>query len=288
MAGTIALHLVGRRLQRIALGAQLGAALQGHLAPALEGRRLQAQRRETLDGRGQFAILQCLPEHRLQRTPRRRRAIAGGDLLGAGQAQPGAGLQQVGAGALAFLEGTLVERQLGFQGAPLGFGQDHLLAGEQGFAVGGEQAHRQFLAAPAELFVGEQRLGLALAVARVGLVIEQRLLQAEGRGVAAIVALDAGVALADGGVVARLVVVVAQARQQAGTADGAVFAAGAALVERRLEGRVVAHRQLVGVQQAQRLGRRGRKQRGGQQAGSQAIHSSPSARWVRSASGLNR
>ncbi len=97
----------------MALGAQLGAALQGHLAPAFEGRRLQAQRREALDGRGQFAILQCLPEHRLQRTPRRRRAIAGGDLLGAGQAQPGAGLQQIGAGALAFLEGTLVERQLG-------------------------------------------------------------------------------------------------------------------------------------------------------------------------------
>ena len=91
-----------------------------------------------------------------------RRAAAARSLaaisLGAGQAQPGAGLQQVGAGALAFLEGTLVERQLGFQGAPLGFGQDHLLAGEQGFAVGGEQAHRQFLAAPAELFVGEQRL----------------------------------------------------------------------------------------------------------------------------------
>lgn len=73
VAGTIALHLVGRRLQRIALGAQLGAALQGHLAPAFEGRRLQAQRREALDGRGQFAILQCLPEHRLQRTRRSRR-----------------------------------------------------------------------------------------------------------------------------------------------------------------------------------------------------------------------
>ncbi len=177
---------------------------------------------------------------------------------------------------------ALVELQAFGVGTLLRPAQFDTLLGQQRLAVGTEQAHRQFLALAAKAFVGKQRLGRALAVARIGFVVQQRLLQGQGRGVAAVVPvigdITANGLLGHFGLVARIVVAPGQVRQQPGTADGPVLFPGIALLDRRLEGRVIAQGQVIGVQQPQGLDRRAAQQaQQGQVVAPGSNHSSTNA-----------
>ena len=178
----------------MALRGQLRVAGQGQVAPGLEARRLQRRHAEAVGQGREVLDIQGLADYGLQLTQGRIEVVRGLDLLGLGEVMAGTGLQQVGAGALAGLEQALVELQLLGVGAALGLREGDLLVGEQRLAIGVEQAHRQLLAAAAQALVGQQRLGLALAVFGPGGVVEQRLLQGEGGGVAAVVALAGDVA----------------------------------------------------------------------------------------------
>ncbi|MNR03650.1 hypothetical protein D3C85_1195540 [compost metagenome] len=246
---------------------------------------MAAQRCQVLD-------LQRLTNDCLQGAQGRIEVVAGLDFLGLGQLIARLGFQQVGTGTLAALEQAPVQLQLLGIGTALGLGQGDLLVGEQRFAVGAEHPHRQLLAAATKTLVRQQRLGHTLAVLGPGAVVEQRLLQGQCRGVAAIVTLAgdvaAGVGLGHFGIVAGIVVAVGQVRQQRCPADGAALKAGIALGDGGMEGRVVAQGQGIGITKVHRSGRQAGAQQ--QQAGQHTHrhHSSARATCTRSVNGLNR
>ncbi len=112
----------------------------------------------------------------------------------------------------------LVLLELLFERLLLGTRDVDLVLGEQRLGVIRQHPHQQRLALVAKAFIGEQCLGHALAVIGIGLVVEQRLLQAEGRAVAVVVAVVVVIATSPVrqgrlGIVAALVVVVREPRQ---------------------------------------------------------------------------
>ena len=292
MTGALALDVLLGHLQPVALAGELGVMSHGQVAPGLEPRGGQRLDPEVRQHRRQVVDGHRLADDRLQCTQRRVEVVGRLDLLGLGQLVAGTGFQDIGAGPLAALEQSLVEAQLLGVGTPLGLGQGNLLLGEQCLAVGAEQPHHQLLATPAKAFVGQRRLGRATAVLAPGGVVEQRLLQGQGGGVAAVVALGGGItelaALGHLGVVARTVVAVRQVGQQPGMANRQVFEPGGAFGDRGFQRRVVTQGQGVGVAQVQGLRGQAQAEQQHRQQQAHGHHSSARATCTRSANGLNR
>ena len=157
--------------------------------------------------------------------------------------------------------------------------------GQQRLAISAEYPHRKFLAFAAKALIGHQRLGRALAKPRVGFVVQQWLLQGQGRGIAAVVAVAGDITCGHLRLVARIVVAPRQIRQQRRPTYHASLFTGLTRLDGGLKSRVIAQRQVVRIQQPQGLRSRCKAHAQGKQ---QRLHSSTKAIWVRSSKGLNR
>ena len=293
MPGAVAFYFIARHFQGLALRRQHRVVGQRQLMPGVVVGRGQGERGKALVQRCQVVDVDALhADQRAQLPERGVLLIQGLDLFGGGQLIAGLGFKDIGASALALLEQMPVLLELLFERLLLGPGDVDLVLGEQRLGVIAQHPHQQRLALVAKAFIGKQRLGYALAVVGIGFVVEQRLLQAEGRAVAVVVAVVAVTAAAPVrqvrfGVVAAFVVVVGQPREQAGAANGAVFQAGVALLDGAEEHRVVAQRLLVHIEGPHRgLGTATHQQQRNEHW--LHAHSSVNAEPARSSSGLNR
>ena len=209
-----------------------------------EGLEVLIQRRQISDIHGRHAD-QCA-----QFAQRCVLFVARLDLLGGRQLITRLGFKNVGARAFTLLEHVFVLLELLLVSLLLRLCDINLVLGKQGFGVVIQHAHQQFLALAAKAFVSKQRLRHALAIRRIGFVIEQGLLQGQGRAVTAVIAVIGAISctlIKGGGLrgVAALVVGVTDTRQQPGTANGAVFQASITLLDRAEEHRVIAQRLFV-------------------------------------------
>ncbi len=148
--------------------------------PTVIGGRAQGERLEALLQRVQVSHIDGrFTDQRRQFAQGRILFVPGLDLLGSGQLITRLGLEDIGTRALAPLEQVAILLELLVEGLLLGQGNVDLVLGEQGLGVVVQDPEQQFLALAAKVFVGEQRLGYALAIAGIGLVVEQRLLQGQ-------------------------------------------------------------------------------------------------------------
>ena len=232
---------------------QLRVIGQRQFAPAFEALRFQWQNHKMRHQRGKLLDLQRLTKHRLQLTQGCVLIIVRLDFFSHRHAQARLGFQHIGASTLTAFKKPLVELQALGKGALLRPAQFDPLLRQQRLAVGTEHAHRQILAFAAKALIRKQRLRCTLSESCVGFVVQQRLLQGQGRRITAVVAVGPSAGLGDFGLVARIVVVPRQGGQQRRATQGAVLLPCRPLFNGGMEGRVVANRQIVGFQQPHRL-----------------------------------
>ena len=179
--------------------------------------------------------------------------IKGLDLFCGGQLVTRLGFQNVGARPFPLAKHVLVLLKLLLVGFFLGLSDVDLILRKQGLGVIRQHPHQQFLAFAAKDLVCKQRLGYALSVIGIRLVVNQRLLHHKGRAVTVVVAVIVGVAalveIGGLGVVAPLVVVVGQLGQQPGAANDPAFKARVALLDCTEELRIIAQRLFVHLKQ---------------------------------------
>ena len=186
---------------------QLRVIGQRQLAPALKTPGLQRLNRKVCLQRGQLLDLQRLTEHRLQLTQGRVLIILRLDFFGHCHAQPCLGFQHISAGPFTPFKEPLVKLQTFGKSTFLRPAQLNPFLRQQGLAVGTEHPHRQILAFAAKALIRKQRLRRALSESCVSFVVQQRLLQGQGRRITAVVAVGPGAGLGNFGLVARVVVV---------------------------------------------------------------------------------
>ncbi|MCY1361941.1 hypothetical protein D9M69_486370 [compost metagenome] len=301
MPGPVALDLVARHFKRLALGSQVGVVGHGHLMPGVVIGRLQ--------GEGLEVLIQWCKVGNVDRRHTDQRAefaqrcilfITCFDFFGGGQLIARFGFENVRASTFALAKHLLVLLELLLESFLLGQGDIDLVLGEQRLGVVFQHPHQQLLALATKIFVGKQRLRDALAISRVGLVVEQRLLQGEAGTVTAVVAvialvLPALVEVGGLGAVPALVVVVTQSWQQPGAADGTVLKACIAFLDGAEEYRIIVQCLFIDLERSHgRHGLVAREQHQRRPEHRKLFHtaehpySSVNAEPARSSSGLNK
>jgi hypothetical protein len=258
VAGAVLVDLLARGFQRLPLHVQFGIGGQGDRAPFVEGARGSRRRAEVVGQRVQRL-------HRLADGDGERVARVG-EVVGCLQhlrhrhVVARLGLRNFRARALAAIEQPAVGRALRLQRIALRLRLRQLVLGVLGERVQADHPHDQVLDAHHELRVAGRRLRDALAVARPALRMDQRLPQLHVGHQAVVAPVVGGAARRGGRVghvrgVARRRVAGRDGGQQVRAAQWQRLLAGLVLVHRGAEGRVVAHRGVVGLEQGQRVGR---------------------------------